>query len=68
MRGDGLTVMEAAIVRGLWDGQSQKELAGALGLSLPQMNYCVRAAKQRLGSPTTIALLRDCLRKGVLEP
>lgn len=60
--------MERAVVRGLWNGLSQKELAGELGVSMGVMNHVVRQAKKRLRAPSTIYLMRCCLRDGVLTP
>lgn len=66
-RRTGLTEQDLVIVRGLWEGQSQKELAVAQGWTMSRVHNALLQAKKRLGVPTTIALLRECVRTGVLE-
>lgn len=59
---------ETRIVRALWDGLSQQQIAGRLGLSPRRIHHRVRLLKRRVGASSTIALLRRCVQAGVLTP
>ena len=64
----GLTALEIEVLRLLWDGCSQKQVAERMGLSMPNMNHLVRYAKRRTGAVSTIALLRRAVKAGILTP
>lgn len=68
MRARRLTAAERVIVRALWEGQSQKELAAAQGWRVGRVHNALLRAKARLRLPSTIALMRWCVRMGVLVP
>ena len=59
---------ERDYVRRLWDGLSQKEAAVECGLTLIQANHLLRRLKHRCRVVSTIALLRQALRVGILPP
>lgn len=63
-----LTPVEHSFLALIWDGQSQKEAAVGVGLTLIQGNQLLRALKRRWQVPSTIALLRRAVQLGVLAP
>jgi DNA-binding CsgD family transcriptional regulator len=63
-----LIPVERTYLELIWDGQSQKEAAAMVGLTLMQANSVLRMVKRRWQVPSTIALLRRALQLGVLAP
>lgn len=59
---------ELQLVRALWDGLSQKEVADRLGLRPTQLYERLKVLKRKMGVSSTIALLRRCVQAGVLTP
>lgn len=59
---------ELRVLRPLWDGLSQREVAGRLGVSERHIHHVVRSLKLRTGVRSTLQLMRTCVKDGVLTP
>lgn len=59
---------ELRVLRGLWDGLSQRDTAGRLGVSERHIHHVVRSLKRRTGTRSTLQLMRHCVKDGVLTP
>lgn len=62
-----LTEDEVSVLRSVWDGNTHKEAAFLLNLSLQQVQHHLRYAREKVGARCTMDLLRRCLTAGLLE-
>ena len=63
-----LRTPDRQLLHWLWDGLAPKEIAGRLGVSHQCVKDLMRRLRNRLGARSTIALLRQALRAGILRP
>ncbi|BFU90126.1 MAG: hypothetical protein NTAFB01_13130 [Nitrospira sp.] len=63
-----LSARERDVLQMLWDGLSQKEIAGLLGVTRTVIDRQSVRIRNKLGAATLIHASRQAVKEGILQP